>query len=216
MSVTARFPRRPVSGRPASRLSALLRSAAGRLAVALIALPLAALPALAQDLSPPADGGKDDPLLPGGASATQETYGDWVVGCSGAKPGKRCALSQMQVNKENRQRVFAVQLSVPAPNSADGVAVLPFGLDVARGVTLTLDDGKPGEPVAFRTCVPVGCLVPLSFDTAFVGKLMQAQTLKINAYAVEGVKADSARPVSFTVSLTGFGRALSRTTALSR
>ncbi len=206
--------------------SAAGRRRAGWLLAAVLALPFLTVPALAQDVAPEAGdpdagglAGSDiagPALQKGKPPALKENYGDWAVGCTSARPIKNCFLSQMQVNKENRQRVFAVELSVPKPNTADGLVILPFGLDVARGVTLVLDDGKPGDKIDFRTCVPVGCLVPLSFDTAYISKLMQAKTLKIAAYAVEGAKADSSRPVSFTISLTGFGRALARTTELSR
>jgi invasion protein IalB len=56
----------------------------------------------------------------------------------------------------------------------------------------------------------VGCLVPMSFDSKIVDQLKAANTLK-----VEAVKVDSAEPISFEISLRGFGSAIARTAVLS-
>lgn len=40
--------------------------------------------------------------------------------------------------------------------------ILPFGLLLEAGATLQDDDGQPLEPLRFSTCLPAGCVVPLS------------------------------------------------------
>ena len=46
--------------------------------------------------------------------------------------------------------------------------VLPFGLALDHGVVLQVDDGAPGPVLRFRTCLPAGCVVPLSSDAKLV------------------------------------------------
>jgi len=131
--------------------------------------PAAASPApaspelkLAQAATTPAAGTAAS-TLPGGASSLQETYDDWQVVCGQQGGVKRCAMVQQQISKENRQRVLDIELW-PAGDKLQGALMLPFGLALDQGVTLQVDDAAPGQPLHFRTCLPGGCVVPLSFD----------------------------------------------------
>jgi invasion protein IalB len=146
--------------------------------------------------------------LPGGASSLRETYQDWLVACV-QKKTKRCALSQQQ-SQENGRRVLGVEI-VPGPDgkTATGILVLPFGLALDAGVTLQIDD-KPAEaPLRFSTCLSGGCLVPLSFDEAFLSALRAGEALKATAKAFDGGQA-----VSLSVSLKGFSAAFDRVAVL--
>jgi len=63
-----------------------------------------ALPALAQEAS-----------LPGGASTLNETHGAWTVICAigtqaESRPVKYCAMSQIQLHAQTRQRALAIEL----------------------------------------------------------------------------------------------------------
>jgi invasion protein IalB len=62
----------------------------------------------------------------------------------------------------------------------------------------------------FRTCVPAGCLINLSFDDKALEVLRKGSSLKIKA------AADGGREVTLAASLRGFGGALDRTKALAR
>lgn len=149
-------------------------------------------------------------ILPGGATSLRETFDDWIVSCAVQGSGKRCSLSQEQVN-QNRQRVIAIELAPGENNSLNGVLVLPFGLLFEAGVTLQADDKPIGKPLKMRTCLPTGCLVPLQFDQAAAGALRAAAALKASA-----MPADGTNPVGFSVSLKGFSPALNRTVSLVR
>ncbi len=150
------------------------------------------------------------PSLPGGASALSETHGDWTVNCQIAGAAKVCSLSHQQFNKQNNQRLLAIELSSKSGEDATGTLALPFGLALAKGVSLTIDDQKLEGSLPFNTCQAVGCLVPVAFDAAVTPLLKAATTLKIDAFA-----ADTGQAVSFTVPLNGFGGALARTAELS-
>lgn len=42
---------------------------------------------------------------------------------------------------------------------------MPFGLKLEAGAILKLDDKDLGQGVRFSTCVPQGCLLPVSFPS---------------------------------------------------
>jgi len=81
---------------------------------------------------------------------------------------------------------------------------------LANGIALEIDDKKLDGALQFNTCQAVGCLVPVTFDADTTSLLQNGTTLKINATA-----ADTMQPISFTISLNGFGGALARTADLS-
>ncbi len=158
---------------------------------------------LAQAVQPPTP-------LPGGASSLNETYKDWQVSCTLQGNLKRCSMSQQQVNQQSRQRMLAIEITTVATNKSEGILMLPFGLALDAGVKLQIDDGGTGQPIRFRTCLPAGCLVPLSFDAATVAGLRRATALKVIA------TADGGTATPFSISLQGFGTALDRIAVLTK
>lgn len=149
------------------------------------------------------------PTLPGGASSLQETYQDWRVSCQIANNLKRCAIVQQQ-NQQNGQRVFAIELTAPSGNTVTGTLALPFGLALDAGVIFQIDE-KPAMPaLRFRTCVPAGCLVTISFDAPTLAALRAGAALKVRA------TVDGGTTMPLSISLHGFGTALDRVAALSR
>lgn len=147
--------------------------------------------------------------LPGGASSLNETYRDWRVACAMQGTAKQCAMSQAQT-QQNGQRVLAIELAAPAGNLVSGTLILPFGLALDSGVSFQIDDKPAMAPVRFRTCVPAGCLVTLSFDAPAIVALRAGTALKVKATADGGAAAP------FSISLQGFGTALDRVAALAR
>jgi invasion protein IalB len=148
--------------------------------------------------------------LPGGASQIQETYRDWQVACVQQAQGKRCAATQVQLDPQSHQRVLDIEINESGPDKIAGVLLLPFGLALDRGATLQIDDGAPGQPLRFRTCIPAGCLIPLTFDAAYGAALRKATALKIKAVG------DGGQDALFSVSLKGFGDALNRIGTLTQ
>lgn len=147
--------------------------------------------------------------LPGGASSLSETYKDWQVACALQGAAKRCALSQVQT-QQNGQRVLTIELNAPNGTTVSGTLVLPFGLALDSGVTFQIDDKPAMQPARFRTCVPVGCIVSVTFNAPTLVALRAGTALKLKATADGGAAAP------FSVSLQGFGTALDRVGALSR
>jgi invasion protein IalB len=178
--------------------------------VAAASPPAAASPdlRLAQAATAPAAGSSAS-TLPGGASSLQETYDDWQVACGQQGGVKRCAMGQQQISKENRQRVLDIELW-PSGDKLQGALMLPFGLALDQGVTLQVDDAAPGQPLHFRTCLPGGCVVPLSFDGRSLTGLLHGAALKVKAVV------DGGGIAPFTISLKGFSGAYNRAVALAR
>lgn len=149
--------------------------------------------------------------LPNGASSINEGYGDWTVDCRIVDRQKQCALSQAQGNKETGQRVYAIELRPPANGKTEGTILMPFGLNLDAGAILKLDDKDLGQGLRFSTCVPQGCLLPVSFPTVATDAMRKAGKL-----TAASLNRSSGEAVTFNVSLNGFGTALDRLVQLAR
>lgn len=137
----------------------------------------------------------------------QETFGDWRVLCATQGPAKRCVATQEQSSTQTRQRVLAIEMALNA-DKLEGVLVLPFGLLLDRGVVLQLDE-QPAQPAQrFRTCLPAGCVVPVSFDAKSIAALRAGTALKIK------VVVESGQEQGLAISLKGLAQALDRLPAL--
>lgn len=141
-------------------------------------------------------------------SSLAETYDDWSVACSTTDGSRRCVLSQRQVHQSG-QRVLTLELEPVGGAGAQGRLALPFGLYLDKGVSLGVDDATGSEPSPFRTCMPIGCIVALTFTEETIKLLRGGKVLKLVAFA-----SDTEKEVSFSISLKGFGAALDRTIAL--
>jgi invasion protein IalB len=162
-----------------------------------------ATPAVAQPDSPA--------RLPNGAASITETYGDWTIDCRIENGRKVCALSQAQGNKETGRRVFALELRTPKDGKTEGTVLMPFGLNLDAGALLKLDDKNLGKGLRFSTCMPQGCLMPVSFPTAATDAMKTAKTLLVVSLGLSSNQA-----VTFKVSLNGFAAALARVSELGK
>ncbi len=143
--------------------------------------------------------------LPNGASAINETYGDWTVDCRIANGQRLCVLLQSQGNSQTGQRVFAIELRAPKAGRAEGTILFPFGMKLESGAVLRLDDKDLGQGLRFSTCLAQGCLLPISLPTVATDAMKAGKTLTVAA-----LNLSNNEPVSFNVSLAGFGAALDR------
>ncbi|MGF6177112.1 invasion associated locus B family protein [Ensifer sp. 4252] len=141
-------------------------------------------------------------------SSLAETYDDWSVACSTTDGNRRCVLSQRQFH-ESGQRVLTLELESVDDAAVQGQLALPFGLYLDKGVSLGVDDATGSKPSRFRTCMPVGCIVALTFNEETIKLLRGGKVLKLIAFA-----SDTEKQVSFSISLKGFGAALDRTIVL--
>jgi invasion protein IalB len=146
--------------------------------------------------------------LPGGATSLRETYDDWVVACAVPQSGKTCAMQQELKAQQTGQRVLAIELQ-PKGAGAAGTLVLPFGLALANGASLQIDDGAAGTPLRFSTCLPAGCIVSLDLDAKMLAGLRKGTALNVKV-----TPADGGAETQLAISLKGFASAFDRTAAL--
>ena len=149
--------------------------------------------------------------LPGGSSSLQETFEGWTLQCAASERGRACSVQQQQRHRESRQLVLAVELHAGANDAVSGNLVLPFGLRLASGAVLQIDDGPAAAAIPFSTCLPVGCLIPLAFDKATVARMRTGTMLKIGATAHEDGKQ-----IALSVPLKGLSPALDRLAVLAQ
>jgi invasion protein IalB len=149
--------------------------------------------------------------LPNGASSISETYGEWTVNCRIADGQKQCALAHAQGNNQTGQRVFAIELRTPKDGKTEGTILLPFGLKLDSGVVLKLDDKDLGQGLRFSTCLPQGCLVPMSLPAAATEAMKKSKTL-----TVASLNSNSGEVVTFNVPLEGFVGGTARIAELSK
>ncbi|MBB4120501.1 invasion associated locus B family protein [Martelella radicis] len=147
--------------------------------------------------------------LPDGASSLNETYQDWRVTCVSDGTTDRCAMIHSQVAKDSGQRVLTIELNAPATDRAQGMLIMPFGLALAKGVTMTIDTDGTGATFGFSTCLPQGCLVPIEFDANMLERLKNGGVLHIMATPIDGSDR-----IDISASLKGFTAAFNRLNAL--
>ena len=143
--------------------------------------------------------------MPDGASSINETYQDWRVTCIKNENVDRCSMLHSQVAKDSGQRVLSVELTAPSADKLQGIILMPFGLALANGVKLAVDDGATGPTFGFSTCLPQGCIVPIEFDQSKIDNLKNGATLNINATIM-----DSGETINIAASLKGFTAAYNR------
>lgn len=148
--------------------------------------------------------------LPGGASSLSENYEDWTIGCNSEKDKTVCVMNQTQSSSQTGQRLLTVELSDGDEGKLDGVLILPFGLDLSKGTALKLPAQKD-LVIPFSTCLPQGCLVPLTLTNRQVAELGSSQDVTVNAVTI-----NTEQLVSFKVSLKGFKKAVNRIRALTK
>jgi invasion protein IalB len=148
--------------------------------------------------------------LPNGASSVNEVYGDWTVDCRITDGQKLCLLTQSQGDSRTNQRVFAIELRAPKDGRAEGTILMPFGLKLENGAVLKLDQKDLGQGLRFSTCVPAGCLLPISFPSVATDAMKGGKTLTAAA-----LNLSSNDVVSFNIALNGFSPALDRLAQLA-
>jgi len=156
--------------------------------------------------------------LPGGATTLRETYDQWVLNCgigpangaAEATPTVACSLSQQLIEQSTKRRAVALGLTPTENGGVKGTLIMPFGLALAKGVTLQIDEGQATQPISFRTCTPQGCLIPIEWPDQTVNGLKTAGALKVSA------TGDNGQPVNFTLSLKGFASGFDRAVELQK
>ena len=149
--------------------------------------------------------------LPGGSSSLMETYDDWSVVCQVQSNVTSCAVRQIQTSKQTNQTVLAIEILGAPKDKLGGFMLLPLGLSLGQGAQLKIDEDAAGAAIAFTTCLPEGCVVPLDLGAEMTRRLRAGKSLTVNIIAT-----NSAKPLMLPVSLKGFANALDRASDLTK
>jgi invasion protein IalB len=149
--------------------------------------------------------------LPNGASSINEAYGNWAVACRIVNGQKQCLLGYGESDSQTGKPLFAIELQISRDGKTEGTILMPFGLKLDAGVTLAIDGEDLGPALRFATCVPQGCLLPVSFPANTVDVMKKSKTL-----TVASLNLGSGQVVGFNVLLEGFAAAIARMSELGR
>lgn len=145
--------------------------------------------------------------LPGGASSLNETYQDWRVVCQKGTAATQCVVVQQVSENKTHQHILTIELQ-PQNGKAVGFATLPFGLALAKGAALQADTQPVVAAQPFTTCVPAGCIVPVSLSKQQLTQIQSAKKVELHAYAITG------QDVAIPFSNKGLEQAMARIVAL--
>jgi invasion protein IalB len=168
-----------------------------------------------------------------GPSSLQEVYHDWTVTCrkstpDAAKPTSLCQMNQELRDKNSGQLILSLVVPAkPLPDGANAVLIAPFGLNLSKGVTLSLLEphlagttesatdlaAKVRDPkihADFRTCLPAGCLANFALSNAMKKALRSGERALVTM-----MSADQDRAVNVSLSLRGFTAAERRLASLA-
>ena len=140
--------------------------------------------------------------------AFSETYGDWVVRCSGDGEERRCAMEQRffwrdEESGQNRP-LLTVTLTPRARGGMEAAVLAPFGLLFEHGLRLSADQHE-GTVLAFHTCLPDGCVARGLLDPDVVWSFRAGAVLHLEADPAAG-----GDPFHLKGSLGGFDDARER------
>ncbi|GEP09306.1 invasion associated locus B family protein [Methylobacterium gnaphalii] len=145
---------------------------------------------------------------PNGARSVSEAYGDWTMNCNREGTQTDCVVIQSQGDRRTGRRQFSVELRAPKDGRAEGLILMPFGMQIEPGVSFKLDDRTLGKGAPYSYCVSDGCLVPISLPTLATDTMKTAQTMSVSA-----MKPDAKEPTVISIPLMGFAAAFARAAA---
>lgn len=104
----------------------------------------------------PSDKEGDQPALPNGVDALKESFGDWAVECKIAGAARTCSMGQHRRDTKTGQIVIAIAIFLTENGSTKIVILMPFGLALAQGIQLRLDNWSAEQTAQFATCIVDG------------------------------------------------------------
>ena len=130
-----------------------------------------------------------------------KVFGDWVVRCFPVKAPAKCDIFQATIDKPSQKLIVSTSIAyAPGLNGYVAKIVVPLGIKIAAGATITSDAYKSGT-LAFTRCENDGCYIEGPLDTALIEKLNGGKTASIVVTLLTG------RHVPLPVSLKGFSDA---------
>ena len=140
------------------------------------------------------------------ATANAPTAGSsgWGVQCNTTADGLQCSASLTVVSSPDNQRIISLSFQEGAGDAQPTLVMhLPFGLNLPRGVDLTVDDGE-AQTFTINTCLQTGCFVVQESENALI------QAMKAGNLVTVSMESSNGAETRLQVSLAGFAAAMER------
>jgi invasion protein IalB len=132
------------------------------------------------------------------ADGTSIQFVDWTLQCATQNTQKTCIIKQVITQTDQVEPLLRIELGQNDAGGLSGLIVTPFGLDVTKGISLSIDGGARWN-LPFRTCRAFGCVVPMNLGADIVESLKSGQEITVTLYGL-GVQSNLNVPMS----LAGF------------
>lgn len=130
-----------------------------------------------------------------------KTFGDWVVRCFPVKSLAQCDMFQMTSDKATQRRIVSTSIAyAPSLNGYVAKIVVPLGVQIAAGVTVTADKYR-SKALEYAHCENDGCYIEGPVDAVLVEKLINGKAAGVTVTLLSG------RPAALPLSLRGFAEA---------
>jgi invasion protein IalB len=142
---------------------------------------------------------------------TERKFQDWLVRCGRAAPEgpEVCEMQQQATDKEGRTVMAVAVGTVPGSSDLGLLIILPLGILLPPGVSLSVDGGAE-VPLEVERCERQGCRIERLIEPDLLTRLKSGREAKVffQAYDPQGELTRLGVPVS----LLGFTAALSQLT----
>ncbi|HWU27343.1 MAG TPA: invasion associated locus B family protein [Rhizomicrobium sp.] len=127
---------------------------------------------------------------------------DWQMTCQPRTMKKGGCILQSGILQKGTNNMVA-ELTIAKKDDADVLSiVVPLGVYIPAGIQLTVGHGS-AKTIPFKTCLEVGCIANVSFDSGLAGTMSQ------NSDGVITVVAGNGKSLSLNFSLRGYNDAIS-------
>jgi invasion protein IalB len=140
---------------------------------------------------------------PRSEAEVEGSFGNWTLLCGkeGQDKRERCSLVMPLVEKKSQKLVFRVIVTYGPQNRLILRVDSPTGIALQRGLEFSPDTEKI-YPMAFQTCLPMGCKALLLMPDDLRKDLVASKQGAITVYALNG------KAVRTVTTLTGFAKGL--------
>nr|WP_316650571.1 invasion associated locus B family protein [uncultured Gellertiella sp.] len=168
----------------------------------LAALLLVSASALAAAGSSAAQAPKPDSLI--------EIYGAWQISCATRDGKTRCVMVENLSDEKSNQRLLSLELHPVAHGGLDGVAIMPFGLDLASGLGFMRDQKQLLARRPFKACLSQGCVADIALSADEIDSIGDTC-----ACGLKAVTFKEGKEIAFPLKMQGFEAAVRRLRALA-
>ncbi|MEN0000813.1 MAG: invasion associated locus B family protein [Pseudomonadota bacterium] len=115
-----------------------------------------------------------------GPSSIRETYGGWAVRCQQATENMQCDMAFEARQQDSQQLILRVTIMrAPDGTGANARILTPFGISLADGLQISVDEGEPFLSAAFRTCIAAGCIARTPVDNDALATIANSEQFQV-------------------------------------